>query len=53
VLDVNNIDTQPLPLKDFTVTVKKGSYIQARCPSSRGRCRPSSPTRAAARRPTP
>ena len=34
VLDVNNIDTQPLPLKDFTTTVKKGSYIQARCPSS-------------------
>jgi hypothetical protein len=34
VLDVNNIDTQPLPLKDFTVTVKKGSYIQVRCPKS-------------------
>lgn len=34
VLDVANIDTQPLPLKDFTVTVKKGSYVQAKCSSS-------------------
>jgi hypothetical protein len=34
VLDVPNIDQQPLPLKDFTTTVKKGSYVQARCPSS-------------------
>ena len=30
-LDVPNIDTQPLPLKDFTTTVQKGSYVQARC----------------------
>lgn len=34
VLDVPNVDTQPLPLKDFTVTVKKGSYVQGRCSSS-------------------
>jgi len=34
MLDVPNIDTAPLPLKDFTTTVKKGSYVQARCPSS-------------------
>ena len=34
VLDVNNIDTQPLPLKDFVTTVKKGSYVQARCSAS-------------------
>jgi hypothetical protein len=34
MLDVPNIDTQPLPLKDFTTTVKKGSYIQARCSAS-------------------
>jgi hypothetical protein len=34
MLDVANIDTQPLPLKDFTVTVKKGSYVQAKCSSS-------------------
>lgn len=33
-LDVPNIDTQPLPLKDFTVTVKRGSYLQARCSAS-------------------
>lgn len=33
VLDVSNIDTQPLPLKDFTATVQKGSYVQAKCPS--------------------
>jgi hypothetical protein len=34
MLDVNNIDTQPLPLKDFVTTVKKGSYVQARCSAS-------------------
>ena len=30
-LNVPNIDTQPLPLKDFVTTVSKGSYVQARC----------------------
>ena len=30
-LDVPNIDTQPLPLKDFVTTVQKLSYVQARC----------------------
>ena len=30
-LDVPNIDTQPLPLKDYDTTVQKNSYIQARC----------------------
>jgi hypothetical protein len=34
MLDVPNIDQQPLPLKDFTTTVKKGSYVQARCSAS-------------------
>jgi hypothetical protein len=34
MLDVNNIDQQPLPLKDFTTTVKKGNYVQARCSAS-------------------
>lgn len=34
MLDVTGIDSQPLPLKDFTVTVKKGSYVQAKCSSS-------------------
>jgi len=34
MLDVPNIDTQPLPLKDFTTTVKKGTYVQARCTAS-------------------
>jgi hypothetical protein len=34
MLDVPNIDTAPLPLKDFTTTVKKGSYVQARCSAS-------------------
>jgi hypothetical protein len=34
MLDVPNIDTQPLPLKDFTTTVKHGSYLQARCSAS-------------------
>ena len=34
MLDVNNIDTQPLPLKDFVTTVKAGSYVQARCSKS-------------------
>jgi len=33
-LDVPNIDTQPLPLKDFTTTVNHGSYSQARCSAS-------------------
>jgi hypothetical protein len=31
MLDVPNIDTQPLPLKDFVTTVQKLSYVQARC----------------------
>ena len=26
-----NIDTAPLPLDDFTTTVKRGNYITARC----------------------
>jgi hypothetical protein len=30
-LNVPNIDTQPLPLKDFVTTVQKLSYVQARC----------------------
>jgi len=34
VLDTPNIDTQPLPLKDFTTTVSHGSYLQARCSAS-------------------
>ena len=34
MLDVPNIDTQPLPLKDFTTTVSHGSYLQARCSAS-------------------
>jgi hypothetical protein len=34
MLDVPNIDQQPLPLKDFTTTVKKGNYVQARCSAS-------------------
>jgi hypothetical protein len=34
MLDVPNIDTQPLPLKDFATTVKKGSYVQGRCSAS-------------------
>jgi hypothetical protein len=33
-LDVPNIDTQPLPLKDFVTTIQKGSYVQARCSAS-------------------
>ena len=33
-LDVPNIDTQPLPLKDFATTVQKGSYVQGRCSAS-------------------
>ena len=33
-LDVPNIDTQPLPLKDFITTVQKGSYVQGRCSAS-------------------
>ena len=33
-LDVPNIDTQPLPLKDFTTTVQKGNYVQGRCSAS-------------------
>src|SRR5436190_131779 len=31
MLDVPNIDTAPLPLKDFNTTVKKNAYIQGRC----------------------
>jgi hypothetical protein len=34
MLDVPNIDTQPLALKDFTTAVKKGTYVQARCTAS-------------------
>src|SRR5436190_5416795 len=34
MLDVPNIDTAPLPLKDFNTTVKKNAYIQGRCPAS-------------------
>jgi hypothetical protein len=34
MLDVPNIDTAPLPLKDFATTVKKGSYVQGRCSAS-------------------
>ena len=34
MLDTPNIDTQPLPLKDFTTTVSHGSYLQARCSAS-------------------
>lgn len=34
MLDVPNIDTAALPLKDFATTVQKGSYVQARCPAS-------------------
>ena len=30
-LTVPNIDTAPLPLDDFTTTVKRGNYITARC----------------------
>jgi hypothetical protein len=30
-LTVPNIDTAPLPLDDFTTTVKRGKYITARC----------------------
>jgi hypothetical protein len=33
-LNVPNIDTQPLPLKDFTTTVQKGNYVQGRCSAS-------------------
>ncbi len=32
-LDVNNIDGLPLPLDDFTSTIKKGDYVSARCNS--------------------
>jgi hypothetical protein len=28
---VPNIDTAPLPLDDFTTTVKRGNYVSARC----------------------
>ena len=30
-LDVPNVDTAPLPLDDFTTTVKRGSYVSVRC----------------------
>ncbi len=32
-LDVNNIDGLPLPLDDFTSSIKKGDYVSARCKS--------------------
>jgi hypothetical protein len=31
MLDVDNIDSAPLPLDDFTATVKRGNYVSARC----------------------
>ena len=31
VLDVPNIDQNPLPLESFDANIKKGSYVQARC----------------------
>lgn len=31
MLDVNNVDNAPLPLDDFTTTVKRGRYVAARC----------------------
>ena len=31
MLDVNNIDANPLPLQDFHSTIKRGEYVQARC----------------------
>jgi len=34
LLDVPNIDSAPLPLKDFATTVKRGNYLQARCSAS-------------------
>ena len=30
-LDVNNIDSAPLPLDYFTSTIKRGKYVSARC----------------------
>jgi hypothetical protein len=30
-LDVPNVDTAPLPLDDFTTTVKRGRYVSVRC----------------------
>jgi hypothetical protein len=30
-LTVPNVDTAPLPLDDFTTTVKRGSYVSVRC----------------------
>ena len=30
-LTVPNVDTAPLPLDDFTTTVKRGNYVQGRC----------------------
>jgi hypothetical protein len=30
-LDVNNIDNAPLPLDDFTASIKRGNYVAARC----------------------
>jgi hypothetical protein len=30
-LDVNNLDSAPLPLDDFTVSVERGDYVSARC----------------------
>ena len=34
MLDVNNVDNAPLPLDDFTTTVKRGNYVAARCSAS-------------------
>jgi hypothetical protein len=31
MLDVDNIDAAPLPLDDFTASVKRGNYASARC----------------------
>jgi hypothetical protein len=34
MLDVNNIDHNPLPLEAFDAKIQKGSYVQARCSHS-------------------
>jgi hypothetical protein len=31
MLDVDNVDAAPLPLDDFTASVKRGRYVSARC----------------------
>jgi hypothetical protein len=33
-LDVNNIDVAPLPLDDFTASIKRSNYVAARCHDS-------------------